>query len=309
MIRMNGRKFLGLALICLLMFCAGCDSQKEEQGEESNDYGMIDYDYEYGDDMESNDDDRAFDEEGVEESIEQLYTYSLDDIYTLNGVFRLNENADTVTQVVGNLGSGNGVRIMEYDGNEGDDWLGWGAVPTDINRENGEKLVLVGTEWANMSQADKESGVIPMNHLNFLGYGNISMLSNMSRTEILDIQNIDISSVSEDEEAVNAALSGTGLRYHTYYVIQDSFRPKDLLLTDQYMQEVAVSYYEGTEYLTLNIAMADPCYLGARTVTEDTPTVSVQQTKEGYFILDVSGLPQGLYAVEGYSGSYVVNII
>lgn len=297
----------GLFLICLLTFLMGCNSQKEDDigfGMEDTEIG----DTENGSDMES-DYSRDTDADGGDETWQSYYTYPLSDIDTLDGVFRLDRDSDTVTQVIGDLGSGNGIRITRYDGNKYNTWLGWGVSPTDIDRTNGEKLILVGSEWGNMSQADKEAGVISMSQLELLGYTNISMLSDRPRTEIQEIQNIDISSVNGDEEAVNEALSSTGLRYHTYYVLNDSFRPKDLLLTDQYMQEVTFSYYAETKYSTLNISMGDPCYLGGRTVTDDTPKVSVQQTKEGYFILDISNLSPGLYAVEGYSGSYVVNII
>lgn len=250
----------GLFLICLLTFLMGCNSQKEDDigfGMEDTEIG----DTENGSDMES-DYSRDTDADGGDETWQSYYTYPLSDIDTLDGVFRLNRDSDTVTQVIGDLGSGNGIRITRYDGNKYNTWLGWGVSPTDIDRTNGEKLILVGSEWGNMSQADKEAGVISMSQLELLGYTNISMLSDRPRTEIQEIQNIDISSVNGDEEAVNEALSSTGLRYHTYYVLNDSFRPKDLLLTDQYMQEVTFSYYAETKYSTLNISMGDPCYLG-----------------------------------------------
>lgn len=286
--------------ICLLLVLLGCSSQKEE--EESSDA------YEVMDD-ENDIVDWSYDEKTGEESVELLYTYSLSDINTLDGVFRLNADQNSVTQIIGDLRSGNGVGICEYDGNKVDMWLGYGVTPTDINRANGEKLVLVGSEWANLSENDKEAGERPISRLELIGYGNFSMLSDRSRTEILDIQNIDISTINADEKAVNDVLSSTGLSYHTYYEIGDMFRPRDLLLSDQYGMNVTLSYYEGTQYSTIDIAMADSYYLKPRTITDDIPRVSVQQTKEGYFILDISGLSSGLYALESYSGSYVINII
>ena len=171
-------------------------------------------DWEYGDAEWDND--MVFDD--YEDS------YPVEEASQLNGLFKLSSDGQTLTQIFSE--DEPGTTIESYDGKSVDWWL-CSSYPTEIAR--GEKLVLAGTEWGNRSENDKKAGVMYYQELNFLGYTNL-VLSDMNASDIETLNGIDISGINDDLASVNSAISGEGLKYHEYFVLNDSFTPKNLLL-------------------------------------------------------------------------------
>ena len=249
-------------------------------------------DWEYGDVEWDND--MVFDD--YEDS------YPVSEAGQLNGLFRLSSDGQTLTQIFSE--DEPGTTIEEYDGNNVDWWL-CSSYPTEINR--GEKLVLTGTEWANRSENDKKAGIMYYQELNLLGYTNL-ILSDMNASDIEALNDIDISGIHDDLDSVNSAISGEGLKYHEYFVLNDSFTPKHLLLTSVYDATTDVGFYEGTEYIPMKVAMCSPCFYYEKPFT-GSKVLHVDKTNNGYFVIDTSGLASGTYAIMSYSGVFTIEII
>ena len=229
-------------------------------------------------------------------------TYSVDEASMLDGLFKLSADGQTLTEILSD--DEPGTTIQTYDGNSVDWWL-CSSYPTEIAR--GEKLVLAGTEWGNRSENDKKAGVMYYQELNLLGYTNL-ILSDMKASDVEALNGIDISGINEDLDSVNSAISGEGLKYHEYFVLNDSFTPNHLLLTSTFEADAEVGYYEGTEYIPMNVSMCSPCFYYEKGFT-DSKVLPVEKTNNGYFVIDTSGLSSGTYAIMSYSGVFTIEIL
>ena len=249
-------------------------------------------DWEYGDAEWDND--MVFDD--YEDS------YPVAEASQLNGLFKLSSDGQTLTQIFSE--DEPGTTIESYDGNSVNWWL-CSSYPTEIAR--GEKLVLAGTEWGNRSENDKKAGIMYYQELNFLGYTNL-VLSDMKASDIETLNGIDISGINDDLASVNSAISGEGLKYHEYFVLNDSFTPKNLLLTSACDAEAEVGFYDGTEYVPMDVIMCSPCFYYEKQFT-DSKVLHVDKTNNGYFVIDTSGLASGTYAIMSYSGVFTIEIV
>ena len=143
--------------------------------------------------------------------------------------------------------------------------------------------------------------------LNFLGYTNL-VLSDMKASDIEALNGIDISGINDDLASVNSAISGEGLKYHEYFVLNDSFTPKNLLLTSACDAEAEVGFYDGTEYVPMDVIMCSPCFYYEKQFT-GSKVLHVDKTNSGYFVIDTSGLASGTYAIMSYSGVFTIEIV
>jgi hypothetical protein len=225
----------------------------------------------------------------------------LSTVNDLNGIYRLNTSEETLIPLYDSVYF---KRIEAFDGEDFDGYICcMMADPVIIDQDNGNELVLVGTEAAN--RAKSEADEIKIYGIKVVGYGNYSMLNNMQADELQEVQGIDLSQNNGDVGVINDALEGTGLSYHFYNVLNDSFRYVGLLVSQNQEDTVTYSEYEGTQYVTVNVAMINPYYL---VEWNDYTTVPIEKTQNGYFIVDTSSLSSGIYMVASYSGNYPIII-
>lgn len=220
-------------------------------------------------------------------------TYSLNDISTLSGFFVMNQNSDLIS-----------VPRTKYEGfykstkrhlYKGD------SLPICLDRSKGDKLVIVGGEWEGRSRNEKTNMTIEMHNLTFLGYGNIYMFENLDTEKMDNVNGVSISTINDDAEKITQALSGTGISC----LHEDSSFDHRYLISSQYNTPVTCGFYEGTEYKSMTVNLTHPFVLP----DEENPImVPVQTTPNGYFIIDVSSLPAGMYAVDAMLGEDIIVI-
>ena len=217
----------------------------------------------------------------------EAYTYSLNDVDNLNGLFQLKASDNKLIQMYDKL---RGKNITWYQGlskKQSKKYLGHMAFTMDdarvINRASGEKLVLVGSEWENLTKSEQESMLIL--RCRFPGYGNYSMLNEVDMDNMKDIR-------------------GNKVFSFQYNVMNDS-ATKTTILSTMKNDVCTYSSYEGTKSVQTKVAMINPCYIALR---DNAISVPIKKTQKGYFIVDVSSLASGYYVLSSYSGLYPVYI-
>ena len=90
--------------------------------------------------------------------------------------------------------------------------------------------------------------------------------------------------------------------------IKEIFTPKNLLLTSACDAEAEVGFYDGTEYIPMDVVMCSPCFYYEKQFT-GSKVLHVDKTNSGYFVIDTSGLASGTYAIMSYSGVFTIEII
>lgn len=219
-------------------------------------------------------------------------TYSLNDISSLSGFFVLNQNSDLIS-VPRAKDRGFYESTKKYLHRTD-------SLPICLDRSKGDKLVVVGGEWEGRSRYEKTNMIMEIHNLNFLGYGNMYMFEDLSTDEMDNINGISISKINDDAEKLRQALSGTGISC----VYSGGF-DHIYLISSQYNTPVTCGFYEGTEYKSMTVNLTHPFIVPDR---ENPIIVPVQATQNGYFIIDVSTLPAGMYAVDGMLGEDIIVI-
>ncbi|MBQ6838556.1 MAG: hypothetical protein IJO44_06920 [Clostridia bacterium] len=224
-------------------------------------------------------------------------TYSVNDVNTLSGIFVLDQ-ANT------NLVS---VPSVEYDAfyESTDQHLFKGShLPVCLDRSKGDSLVIVGGEWEGRSRNDKDSMTIDLYNVTVLGYGNMYMFEDLDVDEMDSVNGISIASVNKDSLQVTQALIGAGITC-VYENWNQDFLSHKYLLSTQYNSTVDCGFYEGTQYKNMSVNMSHPFVL----CDENNPIqLSVQTTPNGYFVIDVSTVPAGLYAIDLLMGAGLIVI-
>lgn len=217
----------------------------------------------------------------------EAYTYSLNDVDHLNGLFQLKTSDNKLIQMYDKL---RGKNITWYQGlskKQAKKYLGHMGFTMDdarvIDRANGEKLVLIGYEWSNLSKSEQDSMMIL--RCKFPGYGNYSMLNEVDMDNTKDIRGNKVFS----------------FRYN----VMNNIAEKTTILSTMKNDVCTYSSYEGTKSTQTKIAMINPCYIALR---DNAISVPIKKTQKGYFIVDVSSLASGYYVVSSYSGLYPVYI-
>lgn len=220
-------------------------------------------------------------------------TYSLNDVGTLSGFFVLNQNSNLISVPRTNYeGFYESTKKHLYKGS---------SLPICLDRSKGDKLVVVGGEWEGRSRNEKTNMTIEIHNVTFLGYGNIYMFENLDTEEMDNVNGISISTINDDAKKITQALSGTGISC----LHEDSSFDHRYLITSKYNTPVTCGFYEGTEYKSMTVNLTHPFIV---TDQENPIMVPVQATQNGYFIIDVSALPAGMYAVDGMLGEDIIVI-
>lgn len=223
------------------------------------------------------------------------YTYNISAVGSLDGLFRLDASKQNLRSIANRL---NIDGIHSYDGEEFSGHICESkneAFP--INQTDGEKFVIVGGEY-------RGSNKIKVYNASFIGYSNISEFYRVKLKDTIDFQGVDVSKISNDYEAVNEALSGTGVHFHR---CRDNQSQKfiELILADEKDKIVNYSAYYGTQSKTMSVTMSRFCYL----VKDETAAfVPIEKTQDGYFIIDTSSLSAGIYVVDSASGWFPFRI-
>ena len=244
-----------------------------------------------------------YDDECWDDEWEDDLTYSVDEADQLNGLFALSSDGQTLTRISSETEPGFG--IGAYDGSSVDWWL---CTVEPFKLYSGEKLVLTGTEWSCRSENDKRDMTIPYMDMHLLGYGNYAMLYDTDTSNFEAVNGVDISGVKWDIDDTNSALSGQNAKFHSYEVADYSSTYEEMLLSSEYMDSVTVGSYSGTDYMSYDVEMYDPVFYHDRCYTSDKE-LSIEQTHDGYFIIDTSSLPSGVYSLLSWSGEYAFEIL
>ena len=223
------------------------------------------------------------------------YTYPASDIDILSGIFRMDADEENLV-VLGDF-ERLGQQILSSGTVSGEVRVGTN-LPICIDRSKGDQLIVVGSEWSGRSENERRNMVIEIYPADLLGYGNSFMLSDLDVAEIDSINGVSISSVNTDFSAVTDMIGITGVSCirctwgsNTY-----AYRDMDYLIASQYESVMECGYYEGTQFMNRSVSMTHPY---VRIDSDRYITLSVQATKNGYFIIDISQLPSGLYMIDG----------
>lgn len=229
------------------------------------------------------------------------YTYSMSDISELNGYYRLNEDEQTLKTLPKN----NYKLVMNYfnDGVNSQKSITVASsyfMPTTIDRTKGEKLVVVGEMGDYHIRCYTAS---------LIGYSNLDLMLNVTVDSVENINGIDISNINSDLASVNSKISTTP--FEVFHYSCDTVTREladrgfsfvgDFYVSDTYGETFTYGSFEGTSYIETNVAMINPTYL---TGEENSYTPSKETTTNGYFIIDLSELPEGYYVLYGYAVGY-----
>lgn len=215
------------------------------------------------------------------------YTYSVSDVDNLNGLFQLKASENKLIQMYDKLRGKNITWYQGLDKNQSKSYLGYMAFAMDdapvIHRSNGEKVVLIGNEWANRAKSQQNS--IRILKCKFAGYGNYSMLNEVDMDHMKDIRGNKVFSFQ--------------------YNVMNNIATKTTILSAMKNDVCTYSSYDGTKAVQTKVAMINPCYIALR---DNAIRVPIKKTQKGYFTIDVSSLTAGCYVIESYSGLYPVYI-
>lgn len=240
--------------------------------------------------------------------------YNLNEVGDLNGIFVLNEQKQTLTRVTSKLTGRSDIEIFDdihlhkYNSERAavnGSLLSLNSTPISIKRSSGEKMVLVGTEWSNRAVSRKDTMSFGYN-LKFLGYGNDSLEITLNELEtVCDVnvaEYVKSGKTSEKVSRINAAIKGTSFSFHTIEV------PRGVgarVFSNTQNSIFKYGYFEGTKYQTTSFSMGTPFYLHDNT---EWKTVPIEKTMQGYMVIDISSLPEGLLIVDSVSGDFLINI-
>ena len=267
-------------------------------------------DTEYNDDSDSwydddevsayHDDYDDWDPNNIEAESGVYGVYSISDIDQLNGMFILSSDQRSLLDcnnkyskfspfvALYEIGYTNNVPICREL---------FSVEPIQIH--SGERLVLVGDGWTNLSSASRDSSTIKYKNAVFMGYGNrYSGITNktldtggIDLNQIQSINGIDLSGLGGEIDNYNYALSDTFLRFEeTYFGF--------CLLTENYQELINVDYFEGTQHISEDISMCNSYFsVPYHGFDGELPVIT---TNDGYFIIDTSSLSSGyLYVING----------
>lgn len=227
------------------------------------------------------------------------YTYPASDIGVLNGIFRMDAEKQNCV-VLGSLDKLGRYELSIEDFN-GEVHSGTN-LPICVDRSKGEQLIIVGSEWSGRSENDRRNMVIDIYPATLLGYSNSFMLADLDVDEMESVNGISISKLNEDFASVTEALETTGVSCVrcAWYVDLTRYRYRDYLLASQYESVITCGFYEGTQFISMDVSMTHPY---VRIDPDNYIALSVQSTIDGYFIIDISQLPSGLYVIDGLIGN------
>ena len=280
--------------------------------------------YDAGSDYDTGYDDSAdngSDSESTGDFIQNLsgFEYPLSEVTNLDGLFALDLSRQVLECAPQTLSERS---IWLYDeiqfGNQNDSQyarLGYSDfMPLTVDRTNGEKLVLVGDEWDMRADARKDQ--IKSYATRLLGYGNPYLMPELNSIETImdipvsklevtfpDIWPSDYSDIYDSMARFNTTIAETPFSVHLYNESQNYGEMGFLLLSSRNQETLTYGEYEGTEYVTTNVAMITPYFL-----YDAVTSLPIERTMDGYFIIDISSLPNGLYTMDSVSGQYVINI-
>ena len=233
--------------------------------------------------------------------------YSLSEIGNLNGFFSLNQVNQTLIGIPAPLGycaqsSSYDNGVNELDGVE----IGiTNHMPITVDRTKGEKLVVVG-EIGNRVGNTVTCGVASV-----VGYSNLGYTKGVQLNSIEVISGIDISNINDDMAKVNSAISNTSfsvVEYRAISATSNLFAEFEtpfsgyLYLSNTYGKTFIYGAFEGTEYIESNVAMTDLTYLFDME-GQEAVSFSIEKTKDGYFIVDITQATEGYYIMRVRQGN------
>jgi hypothetical protein len=228
--------------------------------------------------------------------------YTMNDIGSLCGAYSFNENAQTF---IGGSKVPYWVTLNGFDKPSQEATVYIDSSPAvTVDRSKGDQVVLAGIGVST-------SGQCSMVKLSLLGYANTPMIDSINEfwkykpSNIAEVNGIDITAVHDDFDATNQAIASTGTYFRTYY--KSDVEQEGIWLSTSMNGPISLSYYEGTNFKTINVEAYMPTYCG---IHDEWFTAPVQTTKLGYFIIDTSSVPDGLYDLTSVSnGDYIFNLI
>ena len=245
--------------------------------------------------------DTSFDGGMVDENV-----YSLSEIGDLCGFFTLNPTNQTVTGAAAPMFW----RIHNPDYDDGtnvtnDQYIGATYyAPITIDRSIGEQLIVVG------DMGNYVEDTLELSTAKILGYTNFATMVEVSLDEVEMLMGVDISNINNDVAQVNSAISNTPftvahyncLTAHNDYIFDTaSTFHGELYISDTYGADISYGYFDGTEYYESTVRVTDLTYM--YNIYGDH-FVNIQQTMNGYFIVDTSSLPAGYYVFYMLSDTY-----
>lgn len=274
---------------CLLIFLislsfVGCGLSENESVD--NDNTEISTDEDYEEDPETGD-----------------YTNSVDDIKNTDGFYILQNDKNTIRYLPIDYTSRllvDGFNGTSYPGSiyDGDAYICWSIVePCILNNSDGEEIIFT-------SRTD-QSVKIEFCPISFIGYGDEDVFGMRTKlSEFETINGIDVSEINNDNLSIfNDAVSSEGIHA---YPVEDEGSYYQLLLSSEVSKEIEYSLYEGTNYNTYDVTMNYSYYLGVRKQIID---VYLNKTTDGYFIMDLSNVPKGMYFVNIKNvGEFILNL-
>ena len=228
------------------------------------------------------------------------YVYNLSEIGNLSGFFCLNLEDQTIKDLGPKMET---VSVSYYlsNGNKLGNEVGQASNPlVEIDRTNGEKLIVAGSEGTRISEQAK-CGAATM-----VGYSNMHMLGERRLDTIESIADVDVSTVNKDVDAVNSAISNTGFSVSQIYSNNIMGGYREVYLADTYNKTFTYGCFDGTEYVETNIAMMSPIVIIDYNNIDYQP---VEKTRDGYFVIDISSLPTGCCVVNNGINEYFAFII
>ena len=282
-------------ICCIMLICLTACEKKEDDVVFDNTVNIVGDSSHIQDDVMLNDDESAAGDTSYAHATLEFPVFSMSDIETLDGFFCLRSDGQSLIMP-------EEVSHRKTDGVYSENFEGLICrtlfSPLDINTTEGDKIILIGAEGGNRAQSAMDEMMIYPMHL--IGYSNAYMMDEVELDEIQEMQGIDISAVNNDIDAVNQAISSSNIS-----CCDTGSEFGDLVFSSISGEALSYAVYEGTAYNTWDVVMENPYYYLRN---DERKYVPIEKTKEGYFIVDMTGLEAGIYAVQSYSGIYAVEI-
>ena len=169
-----------------------------------------------------------------------------------------------------------------------------------LDTKAGELLVICGEEYGNRAPARRdEIEAHPATLRGYLVHG-----SDEAYFHIEDIQSVEGASLAgvdwHDENALNKALSGIGFTCDV-----DGYGQFKRMLSPAFDSSITMNQINGTTFTDEEYCAYQPLFDKDKDTTFKLP---IERTQNGYFIVDTSSLGPGLYDIQMYSGSYIIEI-
>lgn len=210
------------------------------------------------------------------------YVYSLDDVSSLQGIYVLSSSEDSLKPV---CTTDRVYYAVDYDNFDGTDFrrefsLYEYGEPDVVDRAAGEKLAIAGSSASSSTSIDTSC------YLQKVSYSGYYQGSGVAGS-VDDYEEID----GESTDSADFDISKHGIVMHR----ASSHEEYMDMMTSATVMNVAAGWYEGSAWVDGKIGLTVPYYF-----TGDKIEAVVTPTKNGYFLIDVDDLEEGVYVLKSY---------